>query len=122
MFGTDAHSNELTRGPMSERFSTFVYRGSSHRRKSAACPKFDMVWLYRSPIPVGRRRVISSFKRFLPALRYAWRKGEGRWHPVVERFRYCKKKKYAYELERGGEDTFVVRRTGRMDGKCLSHD
>jgi hypothetical protein len=33
-----------------------------HRRKSAACPKFDMVWLYGSPIPVGRRGVISSFK------------------------------------------------------------
>ncbi len=29
--------------------------GSSHRRKSAACPKFDMVWLYRSPITVGSR-------------------------------------------------------------------
>jgi hypothetical protein len=25
-----------------------------------------MVWLYRSPIPVGRRGVISSFKWFLP--------------------------------------------------------
>jgi hypothetical protein len=26
------------------------------------CLKFDMVWLYPSPIPVGRRGVISSFK------------------------------------------------------------
>ncbi len=41
--------------------------GSSHRRKSAACPKFDMVWLYRSRIPVGRRGVIFSFKLFIPA-------------------------------------------------------
>ncbi len=41
---------------------TFVYRGSSHRRKSAACPKLDMVWLNLSPIPVGRRGVISSYK------------------------------------------------------------
>ncbi len=31
-----------------------ILRGSSHRRKSAACPKFDFVWLYCSPIPVGR--------------------------------------------------------------------
>jgi hypothetical protein len=30
-------------------------------------PKFDMVWLYRSPIPVEGRGVISSFKLFLPA-------------------------------------------------------
>ncbi len=37
------------------KFSTFVNRGSSHRRKSAACPWFYMVWLNRSPIPVGRR-------------------------------------------------------------------
>jgi hypothetical protein len=29
--------------------STFAYRGSSHRRKSAALHKFQMVWLYRSP-------------------------------------------------------------------------
>ncbi len=38
--------------------STFVYRGNpgnSYRRKSAASPKFDMVWQYLSPIPVGRR-------------------------------------------------------------------
>ncbi len=31
------------------------------------CPKFDMVWQYCSPIAVGRRGVISSFKWFLPA-------------------------------------------------------
>jgi hypothetical protein len=36
-------------------FSTFVNRGSLHRRKSAACPKVDMVWLHRSSIPMGRR-------------------------------------------------------------------
>ncbi len=32
-----------------------------------------MIWLYRSPIPVRRKRVISSFKWFLPA--YATRRG-----------------------------------------------
>ncbi len=56
--------------------------GSSHRRKSAACPKFDVVWLYRSPIPVGRRGVISSFKWFLPVFATRrGREGEGQ-HPV----------------------------------------
>ncbi len=58
-------------------FSTFVYRGSSNRRKSAACPKFDMVWLHPSHIPVGRRGVISSFKLFLPAFATHKRRGEG---------------------------------------------
>jgi hypothetical protein len=62
-------SNELTRGP-SELVQHFrLYRGSSHRRKSAVCPKFDMVWLYRSPIPVGRRGLISrSTDFYLPSL------------------------------------------------------
>jgi hypothetical protein len=59
--GGDAQSTELARGPP-ELVQHFVYRGSSHRRKSAACPKFDMVWLYRLTIPVGRRGVISLFK------------------------------------------------------------
>jgi hypothetical protein len=31
-------------------FSTFVHRGGLHRRKSSACPKFEMFWLYRSPV------------------------------------------------------------------------
>jgi hypothetical protein len=59
----------------------FCFRGSSHRRKSAACPKFDMVWFYPSSIPVGRRDVISSFKLFLPA--FATRRGRGVRHPVI---------------------------------------
>ncbi len=56
---------ELTRGTP-ELIQYFIYRGSSHRRNSAVCPKFDMVWLYRSPILLGSRGVISSFKWFLP--------------------------------------------------------
>jgi hypothetical protein len=28
---------------------------SSYRRKSAACLKFDMVWINSSPFPEGRR-------------------------------------------------------------------
>ncbi len=77
---TEPQSNELIRRPP-ELVSTFVYRGSSHRRKSAACPKFDMVWLYRLPIPVGKRGVTFSFKWFLPAL--AARGGGGGRHPVA---------------------------------------
>ncbi len=49
----------VPRGPP-ELVQHFRLQGSSHRRKSAAGPKFDMVWQYRSPIPVGRRVVISS--------------------------------------------------------------
>ncbi len=33
----------------------FAYRGSSHWRKGAARHKIGKVWVYRSPIPVGRR-------------------------------------------------------------------
>jgi hypothetical protein len=45
---------QLTRG-LPELVQHFrLFRGSSHRRKSAECPKFNMVWLYCSPIPVGR--------------------------------------------------------------------
>jgi len=40
---------------------------------SDGCPEFDMVWLNLSP--VGRRGVISWFKRFLPV--FAPRRGEG---------------------------------------------
>ncbi len=74
-----AQSNELTRGPpeLVQHFHTFIYRGSSHRRKSAACPKFDMVWLYRSPIPVGWRGLISWFQWFLPAFTTSWGRVEG---------------------------------------------
>jgi hypothetical protein len=64
---TSPQSNELIRGP-----PELVKHFRLHRRKSATCPKFDMVWLYRSPVSVRRRGVISSFK---------WG-GEGGRHPV----------------------------------------
>ncbi len=48
-----SQSTELTRGP--PEFSSALYlQGEFTSRKSAARPKFDVVWLYRSPIPVGR--------------------------------------------------------------------
>jgi hypothetical protein len=60
-------------------FNTFVNKGSSYRRKIAACPKFDVVWLNCSP---RRRGVISSFKLFLTAFPCVEQGGGGR-HPVV---------------------------------------
>jgi hypothetical protein len=46
---------------------------SSHRGAGVLLDinfKFDMVWLYRSPIPVGSRGLFYSFNDFyLPALR-----------------------------------------------------
>jgi hypothetical protein len=44
-----------------------MYGLSSHRHKSVAWNKFDIVWLYRSPISEGRKGVIISFKGFLSA-------------------------------------------------------
>ncbi len=44
-----------------------------------------MAWLHRSPIPVGRRGVISSFKWFLPPVAsrwWRWWRGGGGRHPV----------------------------------------
>ncbi len=65
-----SQSTELTsRGPP-ELVQHFLLQGVEFTsvQERAACPKFDMVWLNRSPIPgQGRRGIISSFKRFLPA-------------------------------------------------------
>ncbi len=52
-----------------------------HRRLSAAWHKFDMAWLNRLLIPVGRRGYIYSFKWFLPA--FAALRGGGGQHPVA---------------------------------------
>jgi hypothetical protein len=49
--GTDLRvGNELTRGPNE---IVQYFRLQSSHRQSAACPKFDMVWQRRLPIPVG---------------------------------------------------------------------
>jgi hypothetical protein len=113
--------NELTRGPP-EFVQHFFYGGSSYRRKSAGCPKFDMVWLHRSPIPVRRRGVISSFKLFL--LAFATRKGGGRGggrHPVLDyhcwerntedplcrREKHCRAGRYSHQAEDPGRDPYL---------------
>ncbi len=44
-----------------------------------------MVWLYRSPIPVGRRGVFDSFKLFLPCRRGLRGRGGGGRHPAMQR-------------------------------------
>ncbi len=53
----------------------FTYRGSSHRCKGAAGHIIDMVWLYRSVIPVGRRGIIFLFKMISTCLRGTKRGG-----------------------------------------------
>ncbi len=53
-----------------------------HRCISDAWHKFDMVWLYCSLIPVGRRGVFYSFKWFLPAFAALEECGWGGQHPV----------------------------------------
>ncbi len=62
--------------------SISLIEGSSHRRKGAARHIIDMVWLYRSPIPVGRRGIFSYlFKLFLPAFAVHTGRG-GSQHPL----------------------------------------
>jgi hypothetical protein len=51
---------ELTRGP--PELVQHSQGEFTSAQENAACPEFDMVWLNLSPIPVGRRGVISSFK------------------------------------------------------------
>jgi hypothetical protein len=61
---------ELARGPPLVSSALSFIGGSSHRRKSAACPKFDLVWLNRSPIPVGRRgeHMFNKCRQFLQSV------------------------------------------------------
>ncbi len=68
-------STEFTIGPPD--LVQHFCRGRSHRRKSAACPKFHMIWLYRSSTPVGRRGVISLVQMIFTCPRNVKRKGEG---------------------------------------------
>jgi hypothetical protein len=55
-----APSNDLYNRP-TELVQHSTYRGSSHRRKRAASHLIDMFWLYRSPIPVGRKGLFYLF-------------------------------------------------------------
>jgi hypothetical protein len=66
-----------------------VLRRSLHFKKKydINCQQvIDMVWRYRSPIPVGRREVFYSFKIFLPA--FAVLEGRGESAPVVVTLNY----------------------------------
>ncbi len=58
-----AQSTELTRGALGGSAISFI--GGVHI--GTACPKFNMVWIYGSPIPMERRGLISSFKLYLPS-------------------------------------------------------
>ncbi len=55
-----ASSNDFYKGP-TELVQHSAYRGSSLRRKGNASHLIDMVWLYRSPIPVGRKGLFYLF-------------------------------------------------------------
>ncbi len=56
----------------------FTYRGRLRWRKGAASHIIDMVWLCRSPLPVGRKGVFYLFIRILPALAALRERGEER--------------------------------------------
>jgi hypothetical protein len=71
-----AQNNDWYRGP-TELFQQSAYRGSSHRRKGADRHILDMVWLYRSSFPVGRRGIFTGSNNFyMPSRRLE--KGERR--------------------------------------------
>ncbi len=93
--------NELTRGPpeLVQHFILYapgrvikpnhINLGSNSvlpdvRRKSATCHLVDMVWLYHSPIPVGRRGVNLLVQK-ISACRHGLRGGEvgSGQHPVI---------------------------------------
>jgi hypothetical protein len=82
-------SKELTRGT-----PELGGGGRSHRRKSAACSKFYMVWLNRLPIPVGRTGV-----NFLVQMIFSCvEEGGGGRHPVVLTFRLGLVKKIRFSM------------------------
>jgi hypothetical protein len=60
----------------------FAYMGSSHRGKGAARHIIDVVWQYRSPIPVGRRGYSKSINYFYLPFRRLKEGLEGGQHPV----------------------------------------
>ncbi len=74
--GVTPQSNELNRGTteLVQHFS-LLYRGSSHRRKSPAWHKFDMVWIWRSQYPSGEEGGILLVQMITTCLHSAW--GEG---------------------------------------------
>ncbi len=54
-----------------------LIRGRSHRRKGAVSHIIDMVWLYRSPMPVGMKgSSICSNEDYLPSRRLEERRRE----------------------------------------------
>ncbi len=80
-----SQSDDWYRGP-TEIVQNFAFRGSLLRRKGAARHIIYMFWLYRSPIPVGRRGKIftCSPNDFNPPSRLLQeRSGGGSQHPVA---------------------------------------
>jgi hypothetical protein len=74
-------SNDGYRGT-SELVQHFALRGSSHWRQGAASHVTDMVWLYPSPIPMGRRGLAYlTFSNVSTCLHEE--EGGGNQHPVA---------------------------------------
>ncbi len=77
-------SNDWYRG-LTELIQHSAHRGISHRRKGAARHTIDIVWLHRSPIPVGRGGgVLYLFIWRLPAFSAPRRRGGWSQHPEVQ--------------------------------------
>ncbi len=77
--GLLAQSYDSYRGP-TELVWNSAYRGRSHWRNGDTSQITDMVWLYRSPIPVVRGGLLFSYEDYLTSRRL---KGGGGQHPVV---------------------------------------
>jgi hypothetical protein len=76
-------NKEITRGPP-ELVQHLVYKGSLHRRRSAACPKTDMVGLAKSlAYPSGEEGCNFLVQMIFTCLRYTLRTGEGSRRPVA---------------------------------------
>jgi hypothetical protein len=69
-------SNDWNRAA-TELVQNSAYRTSSHRRDVTSSHIFNMVWLYRSPVAVGREGVFCLLKFFLPAFSAATGGGGG---------------------------------------------
>ncbi len=68
---SETQCNDWYGGP-TELVQHFVYRGSSYGARACFRHIIALVWLYRSPIPLGRRGVILLVQWLSTCLRGAW--------------------------------------------------
>ncbi len=79
-----SQSNDRYRGP-TELIQNFSNRGSSQRGKGAARHTIDVVWLFRSALPVGMREILFIIRMIFTCPRNAYRGGGGDHHAVLSR-------------------------------------